>query len=552
MDDQILLDAIMADMPGARGAEPFKDALAVLARFKEAEPVVAAAYARWARETACDRVAWHAARGDAAAAEAVLSCVEETLRLFARDDLDSFILFMEWRRPPERQFWRPRRHVLLPVCEGFQDLEDGQIDVLVVQMPPRVGKSTTGCFAMVWHMGRNPLEANLMSGYAEKLTDGFYEEVLGLLTDPETYRFLEVFPEAEIAATSAKNTTINLVRKGRFPTLTARPIGGSNTGIVEVGQRGWLYCDDMVKERLEALSADRMDNLYGDYVNQLRDRKLDGAKEVHVATRWVPNDVIGRVIDHYEDSSRCRVIAIPALDGDDETNFDYLYGLGFSTAYYRDQRKMLVEGKMEEEWSAKFQQSPYWKGGVMFPEDDLRFFDELPEGEPDAVIAACDTKDRGRDYAVQPIGLVYGADHYIVDFACDNGLPEAVEPKLAERLARWRVGIVRYESNSTGGRVADSVAERCRELGWHVDMRKKYSTDNKETRILNDAPWIKSRCLFRRTGRTPEYELAMTMLQRYTTEGKNAHDDVPDAMSMYARLAQSVGTARVEAMPRPF
>ncbi|MEC4272953.1 phage terminase large subunit [Adlercreutzia sp. R25] len=552
MDNQILLDAIMAELEGARGAEPFEDALAVLAALAEESPVVEVAYARWVRETACDRVAWMADRGDGEGAERLLACVEELLRLNARADLDSYMLFTEWRRPPAKQFWRPRRHVLYEVCEGFQDLEDGRIEVLVVQLPPRVGKSTTGCFAMSWHMGRHPLDANLMSGYAEKLTDGFWTEVLDLVRDSDTYRFAEVFPDARLAGTSAKDSTIALVREGRFPTLQCRPIGGSNTGIVEVGQEGWLYCDDMVKELEEALSADRMDKLYAAYANQLRDRKLDGSKEVHVGTRWVPNDVIGKVIDHWAGDPRCRVIAIPALDERDETNFDYLYGLGFGTEYYRDQRRALCEEKMEHAWSAKYMADPFWVGGVMFPENDLKWYDELPEGEPDAVLAVCDTKDRGADYAVQPIGLVYGTEHYIVDITCDNGLPESIEPKLASALARHDVGLAQYESNSAGGRVADSVAARCRELGHAIDIRKKYSTENKETRILNDSMWIKAHCHFRRDSPDPEYRLAMQMLMRYTTEGKNRHDDVPDALSMYKRLASTVGVARLEAVRRPW
>lgn len=551
MDNQLLLDAIMADVPGATGPEPFEDALAVLGELLDERPVAEAACARWIREEACDCVARLADAGDAAGAERLLSCIEGILKLNARGDLDSYMLFTEWRRPPEKQFWRPRRHVLYEVCAGFQDLEDGLIDVLVVQLPPRVGKSTTGCFAMSWHMGRNPLDANLMSGYAEPLTDGFWQEVLDLVRDGETYRFAEVFPDAPLIGTSAKSTTISLVRKGRYPTLQCRPVGGSNTGIVEVGQKGWLYCDDMVKELEEALSSDRMDKLYGAYCNQLRDRKLDGAKEVHVGTRWVPNDVIGKVIDHWEGNRRCRVIAIPALGESDETNFDYLYGLGFSTEYYRDQRAALCEEKMEHAWSAKFQTDPFWAGGVMFPEDGLKWYDELPEGEPDAVIAACDTKDRGEDYAVQIVGMVYGAEHYIDCIVCDNGLPEIVEPKLASALAAYNVGIAQYESNSAGGRVADAVAKRCRELGHAVDIRKKYSTENKETRILNDSAWIKAHCHFKRGG-SGDYALAMKMLHRYTTEGKNKHDDVPDALSMYKRLASTIGGARLQAVRRPW
>ncbi|MBR1828297.1 MAG: phage terminase large subunit, partial [Atopobiaceae bacterium] len=140
--------------------------------------------------------------------------------------------------------------------------------------------------------------------------------------------------------------------------------------------------------------------------------------------------------------------------------------------------------------------------------------------------------------------------YYIDRVVCDNGLPEVVEPRLVRALVEEGVGIARFESNAAGGRVADDVKRGCSEAGHSIDMRKVYSTENKETRILVDSMWVKEHCLFRSDDPSADYKRVMSMLTHYTTEGKNKHDDAPDAMSMLKRYATSLTRARVEAVRR--
>ena len=546
MDYEKIMQLVAADCRDASDCKPFEDACAVLTQYLAVDNRRERAWALKVREIAERKVMEFASAGNGELADELYRHIEYILRVNAPHDLDSYMLFMEWNREPEKRFWLPRRHVLMPVCQGFQDLADDLIDVLVVSLAPRVGKSTMGIFAMTWNMGRNPDDANVMSGYGDKLTVGFHSEALDLITGDD-YRFHEVFPTSNLKDKSMAAETIDLHRKKRFPSLTCRSVGGGTTGAVEIGSKGWLYCDDMVKDREESLSADRMDKLYAAYLAQLKDRKKDGAKEVHVGTRWVPNDVIGRVIDLYEGSERVRVINIPALDENGESNFDYLYGVGFSTKYYDDMRRSLIAAGEDDEWCAKYMCEPYWKHGQMFPPEELRYYDELPDGEPDAVLAVCDTKGKGGDYCVQPVGYVYGDRHYIHDVVCDNSLPEKHKPRLVDCLVKNEVSLCRYESNVAGSEIAYQVEGKCRERGLPLRIETKYSTENKETRILADAGWVKERCLFRATPPNPDYRKFMEMLTRYTVEGKNAHDDAPDAMSMYKRFA--CGMAKAVATP---
>lgn len=546
MDYEKILALVEHDCRDALNCKPYEDACAVLAGYLAVDVRRERAWALRIREAAERKVMEFARDGKAELADELYRHIEYILRINAPHDLDSYMLFMEWNREPEKRFWLPRRHVLMPVCQGFQDLADDEIDILIVSLPPRVGKSTTGIFAMTWNMGRNPDDANVMSGYGDKLTVGFHSEALDLISGSD-YRFNEVFPTSPLKDKSMAAETIDLRRKKRFPSLTCRSVGGGTTGAVEIGSRGWLYCDDMVKDREESLSSDRMDKLYAAYLAQLKDRKKDGAKEVHVGTRWVPNDVIGRVIDLYDGDSRVRIINIPALDENGESNFDYLYGVGFTTKYYEDMRRNLVAAGEDDEWCAKYMCEPYWKHGQMFPPEELRYYDELPGGEPDAVIAVCDTKGKGGDYCVQPVGYVYGDRHYIHDVVCDNSLPEKHKPRLVDSLVKNDVSLCRYESNVAGSEIAYQVEEKCREGGLPLRIETKYSTENKETRILADAGWVKERCLFRSAPPNPDYRKFMDMLTRYTIEGKNAHDDAPDAMSMYKRFV--CGMAKAVAVP---
>ena len=546
MNEQLTLDRICEVALRDPSPTVFEDALAVLDAMKSEHPIEEQAYARWFREAAADAVL---SRPEDA--EALARAVEELAFLNAACDFDSYCIYMEFGREPDKRFYQPRREVLFPkVVVHLQDLFDGWLDFLAISMPPRTAKSTTCIFFLTMVMGARPEKANVMSGHSDKLTEGFHKEAMSIISDDATYRFARVFPESPMVDCSMKNETIALKRKSRFPTLTCRSIEGTLTGAVEVGKGALLYMDDLVEDREEALNADRMDKLYSAYLNQLKDRMNDGAKQLFVATRWCPNDPIGRIEEEYAGNPRYRFVAVPALDENGESNFVYRYGLGFSTEYYLDMKQSLTNAGEEDSWAAKYMGQPYWMTGLMFPEDELKRYDELPAAEPDAVLAVCDTKDRGADYACMGVFNQYGGRYMLVDVVCDNSLPEVVEPRLAQCLVANKVDRVRFESNAAGGRVADAVGEMCRELGHYVDVSKKFSTENKETRILVDSGWVKEKVYFPADASAPDMRRFMQMLTHYTVSGKNKHDDAPDMMSMFKRFAQSMRKASCDPVRR--
>ena len=278
----------------------------------------------------------------------------KTVKVEAPHWFESFLYYMERKRRPEKQFYKPRAKTLHIVVQDLQDLEDGELDFLGISLPPRVGKSTLCIFFLTWIIGRHPDSHNAMSGHSGILADRFYNDVFKL-TQNEEYTFSEIFPEVKLADKSAEKNELKFSELEAFATLTCRGIDGTWTGAVDISADGYLYVDDMVRDRTESLSPVRLENRYQDYLNVLVDRKNDGSKELMVGTRWNVFDPLGRVEEKYKKNPRYRFRKIPALNENDESNFDYDYGKGFSTKYYHEMREKLDPN----EWWAKFMQKPF-------------------------------------------------------------------------------------------------------------------------------------------------------------------------------------------------
>lgn len=474
---------------------------------------------------------------------------KKSLLMDAQVDLDAYIQYLEYERDPDKRFYLPRRDVLRPLVQDLQDLYDGKIDFLGVSMPPRVGKSTMCIMFVTWLMGNRPDVASVMSGHSDKLTDGFYRELLAILTDSTTYAWGDVFPTVKLVDTSAKNETIDLNHSKRFPTMTCRSIGGTLTGAVEIGSGGLLYVDDLIEDLEESLNPLRLQAKYDAYLNQLKDRKKMGALELMVGTRWNVYDPLGRVHDQYQDDPRYRFRVIPALNEDGESNFNYKYGLGFDTRYYQDMKASIDDAT----WNAKYMGNPYIREGLLFPEDELRYYNGvLPDGEPDKV-AVCDVAWGGGDSLAMPFAYVYGENVYIPDVVFNKGDKTVTYPVVIGRCMRHLPNTVRMESNNGGSEYCDKVDEELRKLGVRLNMYsiRTPSTRNKVSRITQYAPDIKKFYFLADKYQTREYRAFMKEVTMFTQTGKNLHDDAPDSLAM---LAEELfhRTAKIEFVKRPF
>ena len=467
----------------------------------------------------------------------------------ARESFHLCLLAVEWNREPDKKFYPPRRMVLREVVRALQELEERKLDLLAVSMPPGSGKTTLAIFYLTWIAGRHPEEPTLTGSHSNSFVRGVYDECLRIFDQNGDYLWQEVFPETQVANTNATDCRIDLGKRKRFETLQFTSIGTGNAGLYRAMHL--LYCDDLVSGIEVALNKERLDKLWETYTTDLRQRKIgDHCGELHIATRWSVHDIIGRLESMYGNSPRAKFIVLPAMNANDESNFDYAYGVGFNTQFYRQQRDIMDDAS----WRALYMNEPIEREGLLYHEDELRRYFELP-GDPDAIIGICDTKDKGTDYAFLPVAYVYGQDYYIEDCICDNGLPEIVDARLADILIRHKVKQCRFESNSAGGRVAEKVQQMVKDRGGITHITTKYTTANKETKIIVNSAWVKEHCLFKDETtykRNSEYGKFISMLCSYTMMGKNKNDDTADGMAMLAEYAQSLGANKVEVFQRPW
>jgi predicted phage terminase large subunit-like protein len=469
------------------------------------------------------------------------------------DVFDSFLLYVESNRQYEKQFYLPRRKQLLPLVEALQDLADRKLRLLAISMPPGAGKTTLALFFLCWLSGRDPQKPMLTGSHNKDFLSGVYGELLRMLSPDGEYLWSDVFPELKVINTNAKTLMIDIGKDEksgkRFTTLEFTSVGSGNAG--KVRAENLLYCDDLVDGLETALSKDRLDKLWGMYATDLRQRKIGDCAELHIATRWSVHDVIGRLEQMYGNDPEARFIVMPALDENDESNFDYPIEAGFTTEFYHQQREVMDDAS----WRALYMNQPIEREGQLYPEETLRRYFELPDGEPDGIIAVCDTKDKGSDYCVLPIAYIYGQDFYIEDMVCDNSTPDVVDTRLVMKLMEHKVQMARFESNSAGGRIAEKVQAEIKARGGRTKITTKWTTANKETKIIMASEFVKQRCLFKDNSvlkDNKEYRSFMKFLTSYTLVGKNKHDDVPDAMAQLANYAESFTMSKAEVFSSPW
>lgn len=468
-------------------------------------------------------------------------------------DFDAHCRYIEWNRDPLKRFYLPRRKQLYRVSKALQRLANDELDLLAISMPPGTGKSTLAIFFLTWIGGRNPEKPILGGSHSNAFLRGVYDECLRIMDPNGDYLWHDVFPNVTVVKTNAQDMMIDLgedKRKGkRFATLEFSSIGSGNAG--KVRAESLLYCDDLVSDIQQAMSKDRLETLWTQYTTDLRQRKIGNCKELHIATRWSLVDVIGRLEGLYEGNDRAEFIVMPALNEEDESNFDYGNSAGFTTKFYHEQREAMDDAS----WRALYMNQPIEREGQLYNEDELRRYFELPNGKPDAILFVCDTKDKGTDYCVMPICYQYGNDFYCEDVVCDNSNPEIVEARLVSKLLQHKAQMGQFESNSAGGKIAEKVQKEVKEAGGIAKITTKYTTSNKETRIIVNSPFIKDHVLFKDNSvikKEKEYRRMLNFLCGYTMAGKNRNDDVPDAWSLFAEYVQCLEGNKVKVFKRPF
>ena len=471
----------------------------------------------------------------------VRAIYKRTYLLTARDVFDDFMIYIEWNRPIAQQYWLPRRKKLKEVCDALQSMEDDELDELFISLPPRVGKTTLVLFFMLWIILRDSERSNLYCSYSDGVTTVFYKGLLEILTDPYTYGWQDVFPECKIASTNAKDLLLNIGRDKRYASFTARSVSGSLNGSCDC--KGYSVADDLVSGIEEAMNKERLLSLWSKVENNYIPRGVgDKVKHLWIGTRWSLVDPQGLRMELLENepkfkSIRWKVISVPALDKNDESNFDYACGVGFTTEQYQQRRASFERNNDMPSWNAQYQNAPVERTGTIFLPEDLRFFNGvLPEGEPDEVLFVIDPAWGGGDYCSGPIVYRYGDDLFVPDVIFSDLEKRFTQPEIVHKAKKWGVQAMYVEATKMTAEYADGIDDELRAQGYRVNMQKSvkhFTGTGKGQRIINKAAEIREHMIFLAEGhRSKEYELFMQNLYAFSYSGRTKHDDAPDSCAM--------------------
>lgn len=473
-------------------------------------------------------------------------------------DLDSYMIALEWNRKAEEQFYLPRRKVLKQAVDAIQDLEDDKLDELFLSQPPRTGKSTLMIFAMTWKIGKNSEMSNLYSAYSDKITNKFYDGCLEVITDNVTYRWNEIFYQFGYGKplTDGKDLTIDIGRMKHYPSLTSRSIHGTLNGACDA--TGWIISDDLVSGIEEAINKDRLVSLWNKVDNNLIPRGKGKTKFIWEGTRWANSDPIAlrlEVLQREENKHiRYKVINIPALDENGESNFDYDYGVGFDTKYYLSRRASFEHNQDIASWNAQYMGEPIEREGTVFESADMNYYNgELPPDDKFVrAFMAIDPAFGGGDYTSSPVCLQYTDGVYIPDVVYDNGDKTITIPQIVEKVITYKVTALRVECNKMTMSYKEELEKALEKKGIKINIQTKAAPNNqsKEARIFDKAPTIRGFYFLDENKRSKAYTTFMVNVYSFRVTGHNKHDDAPDSLAMAADFIERPQAAKVEAVRR--
>lgn len=425
---------------------------------------------------------------------------------------------------------------------------------------------------MSWHCCRNTEKSNLYCSYKEDAGGAFLDGVKEIWTDP-IYRHVDVFPKAQIVDTDAKANTIDLERKKKYKSLSGKGLTSGLNGLYDAN--GWLVADDILSGIEDVLSPDVLARKQMLFDNNLMKRKKEQCKVLYNGTIWSLHDIYMDRVNFLETDPeakdvRWEVLKIPALDPEtDESNFDYDYGVGFSTKYYRMERAKFEANDDMASWFSQCQQEPIERDGAVFNPEHMNFYNGvLPDEIPLKIVAACDVALGGTDFLSMPVAYVYeDGSVYIHDLVFDSSEKSVTQPKVVDCLIRNNVTNSFFEANNGGEGYKDDIDRLLKERGHKINLVSKFAqqmivnagkggsktAQRKEQRIWDNAQTIRS-FYFRDSGhQSLEYRKFMNQLYSFTVNGKNKHDDSPDSLAaMAVFLNKGSGTQTTQVVSSPF
>lgn len=436
---------------------------------------------------------------------------EEIAQEHAREQLRKELArryFWDFCKYYDREFFT-KRPFLKKVAEGFQKIEEGEINSLSVSMPPRAGKSFITTLFSAWTLGRSPRESVMRNTCTATLYLKFSYDVRNIL---KTDQFKRVFPEVSLSDDKANLQGWNTNQSKQVGYFGAG-VGGT---IIGFGATKLAITDDLYRGVEDALSDTTNEKILT-WKEATHDSRLEkNCSKIDIGTRWSINDVIGR---NMEEQRYDLCIVIPALDENDETFCDDV----MSTEQYHEIRSRINP----DIWSAEYMQEPVDMKGRLFSGLNKVSKEEFKslESKVEGYIGYIDVSDQGKDFTAMAIGGVIGTDVYIVDYLFTKENTDISLPLCAEKLNNYKVKYCRVESNSMG-----AMFSRQLDKLTNAQILQVHNSKNKITRIIMESGFVANNFHFVETN-TQEYYQFIQNVESFSKEGKNKNDDAPDCIA---------------------
>ena len=431
-------------------------------------------------------------------------------------------------------FYKYDRAFLVDLCSDLQEFMENEDEVLILNLPPRHGKSRTVGNLVEWLLGRDPKTKIMTGSYNEMLSTTFSKNVRNTIqeekADAEKIIYKDIFPGIKIKHGDGAMNLWSL--EGGYNNYLATSPGGTATGF----GCSLMIIDDLIKNSEEAFNENVLEKQWDWFTQTMLSRLEEGGKTIIIMTRWASGDLAGRALKHYaEEGKRVKHITMKAVQEDGNMLCDEILS---HRSYLSKARAMGPEIA-----SANYQQEPIDLKGRLY--SSIKTYENLPKDAKGNLLFTTiknytDTADTGSDYLCSINYGTYEKEAYVLDIIYTKEPMEVTEPLLANSLYDYRVNEADIESNNGGRGFARSV-ERILKEKYKSNKTKInwfHQSKNKQARILSNSTWVMDHIYFPQNwmDRWPEFAKAILTYQK---EGKNKNDDGPDTLSGIAEKNNS-------------
>ncbi|WP_308009286.1 phage terminase large subunit [uncultured Fusobacterium sp.] len=422
-------------------------------------------------------------------------------------------------------FYKYDRAFLVDLCNDLQEFMENEDEVLILNLPPRHGKSRTVGNLVEWLLGRDPKTKIMTGSYNEMLSTTFSKNVRNTIqeekADAEKIIYKDIFPGIKIKHGDGAMNLWSL--EGGYNNYLATSPGGTATGF----GCSLMIIDDLIKNSEEAFNENVLEKQWDWFTQTMLSRLEEGGKTIIIMTRWASGDLAGRALKHYaEEGKRVKHITMKAVKEDGNMLCDEILSY---KSYLSKARAMGPEIA-----SANYQQEPIDLKGRLY--SSIKTYETLPKDANGNLLFTTiknytDTADTGEDYLCSINYGVYEKEAYVLDIIYTKEPMEITEPATAKMLYKNNVNVADVESNNGGRGFARAVERELKELGSNkTRVTWFHQSQNKKARILSNSTWVMDHIYFPKNwiDRWPEFAKAILTYQK---EGKNKHDDGPDALT---------------------